>query len=303
MSGLVAVLMRLLARCPFAWLQALGGALGWAVYLGSPGYRARFRANAAQAGVPWSEARRAVAAAGRMLTELPPLWARPLHAPLPVPVHWEGGERVDAALAAGRGLVLLTPHLGVFEAVGQSYAERWGRGRGAITVLFRPSRKPWLRELVESARQRPGMAGVPATLGGVRQMLRALRRGEVVGLLPDQVPPAGLGVWVPFFGRPAYTMTLAARLVQQSGASLLLLWGERLPRGGGFYVRVSELAEPLPADATDAAAVVNRAMEQLILQCPSQYLWGYDRYKAPREEAQDPGDPTLAPGSTGSPSP
>jgi KDO2-lipid IV(A) lauroyltransferase len=116
-------------------------------------------------------------------------------------------------------------------------------------------------------------------------MIRALRRGEVVGLLPDQVPPDGQGVWVPFFGKPAYTMTLAARLVQQTGCALLLLWAERLPRGSGYRVRVSEPAEPLPSEPAACAAAINRAMEQLILACPQQYLWGYHRYKAPRAGA------------------
>jgi KDO2-lipid IV(A) lauroyltransferase len=285
MSRFLTTLMRALAAWPLPLLHALGAALGWGVYLASPSYRRRFRANARQAGVPWARARGGVAAGGRLLMELPPLWSRPADAPLPMPVHWEGGALIEQAQAAGRGLVMLTPHLGCFEAIGQSYAARYGAGRGAMTVLYRPARKPWLRELVESARRRPGLDAAPATLGGVRQMIRALKRGEVVGLLPDQVPPDGLGVWAPFFGQPAYTMTLAGRLVQQTGCALLLVWGERLPRGAGYRVRVSELGEPLPADPAAAAAAINRAMERLILQCPEQYLWGYHRYKAPRREA------------------
>jgi KDO2-lipid IV(A) lauroyltransferase len=161
-------------------------------------------------------------------------------------------------------------------------------------VLYRPARKRVLREVVDSARARPGLAAAPATLAGVRQMIRALRRGEAVGLLPDQVPPEGLGVWAPFFGEPAYTMTLAARLVQQTGATPLVAWGERLPHGRGFVVRISPLTEPLPfedAHPADAcAAAINRAMEALIRQCPQQYLWGYHRYKTPRADA----DPRAA---------
>ena len=109
-----------------------------------------------------------------------------------------------------------------------------------------------------------------------------------LGALNDSLPE-GLGVWVPFFGQPAYTMTLAARLVQQTGATPLLAWGERLPHGAGFMVRVSALPEPLPFDdpaqadpQAACAAAVNRAMESLIRQCPQQYLWGYQRYKSPR---------------------
>ncbi|WP_428420285.1 lysophospholipid acyltransferase family protein [Methylibium sp.] len=282
MSRFLTSLMRVMARWPLWLLHGIGAPIGWLVYAASPTYRRRFRANAARAGVPWPEARRAVAEAGRLLTELPPLWLRPPEAALPVAVQWQGGALIERAQAAGRGLVMLTPHLGCFEVVGQSYAERYGAGRGAMTVLYRPARKPWLRPLVEAARRRPGLDAAPATLGGVRQMIRALKRGEVVGLLPDQVPPEGLGVWAPFFGQSAYTMTLAARLVQQTGAALLLIWGERLPGGAGYRVRVSELGEPLPTDPAAAAATINRAMESLIRQCPQQYLWGYHRYKQPR---------------------
>ncbi|HOX67924.1 MAG: lysophospholipid acyltransferase family protein [Rhizobacter sp.] len=293
--------VRFMAHFPLRWLHAIGAPVGWLVYWASPSYRRRFRANVAQAGVPWAQARDAIAASGRMMMELPPLWLRPPDEPLPVRVQWQGGELIEAAQAAGRGLVMLTPHLGCFEAIGQSYAQRYGAGRGAMTVLYRPARKPWLRDLVEAARRRPGLDAAPATLAGVRQMIRALRRGEVVGLLPDQVPPEGLGVWAPFFGKPAYTMTLAARLVQQTGAALLLVWGERLPRGEGYCVRVSELGDALPADAADAAAVINRAMEGLILQCPQQYLWGYQRYKRPRRGAlgSSAGAPPAPPAGTG----
>ncbi len=275
-------LMRFLAHVPLRWLHAVGVPLGWLVFAASPSYRRRFRANAEHAGVPWAAARGAIASGGRALMELPVLWLRPPDAALPVAVEWQGSELIEQAHAAGRGLVLLTPHLGCFEVIGQSYAQRHGAGRGAMTVLYRPARKPWLRDLVEAARRRPGLDAAPATLAGVRQMMRALKRGEVIGLLPDQVPPEGLGVWAPFFGQPAYTMTLASRLVQQTGAALLLVWGERLPRGAGYLVRVSELAEPLPHDPVAAAVAINRAMEHLILQCPQQYLWGYHRYKQPR---------------------
>ena len=162
-------------------------------------------------------------------------------------------------------MLFLTPHMGSFEVTAQAYAERFAATLAPVTVLFRPARKAALRRLVDGSRARPGLATAPATLAGVRQMIRALRRGEAVGLLPDQVPPEGMGVWAPFFGKPAYTMTLAARLIQQTGAVPLLIWGERLPRGAGYRVRVSALGEALPADdptQAESAAVINRAMER-----------------------------------------
>ena len=289
-------LLRLLASCPLWLLHALGAPLGWLTYAASPSYRARFRANAAQAGVPWARARRAIAEAGRMVGELPYVWLRGPDVKLGERATWVGTELLDEARAKGRGLVLLTPHLGCFEVAAQSYAERYGASHGTITALYRPARKAVLRPLMETARKRPGMETAPATLAGVRQMIRALRKGETVGLLPDQVPPAGLGVWAPFFGKPAYTMTLAARLVQQTGATWLALYCERLPRGRGYVIRVFRPAEPLPADgdAAQSAAVINRAMEALILQNPEQYLWGYHRYKSPREGSELPADAPAA---------
>jgi Kdo2-lipid IVA lauroyltransferase/acyltransferase len=274
-----------MSRRPLWLLHALGAWVGWLTWWASPTYRHRFQAMVAQAGIAPGAARAAVAEAGRMAMELPFLWLRPADRPMGSMLQVEGAEFVDAAHARGKGLVLLTPHLGCFEICAQAYAERFAPQYGPITVLYRPARQPWLREVMETSRQRPGLATAPASLAGVRQMIRALRRGETVGLLPDQVPPDGMGVWSPFFGKPAYTMTLAARLAQQTGATMLLIWGERLPAGKGYVVRISPLTEPLPEDANaqaESAAVVNRAMEQLITQRPQQYLWGYHRYKQPR---------------------
>jgi KDO2-lipid IV(A) lauroyltransferase len=278
-------LFRWLSRQPLWLLHAVGAWAGWISYAVSGTYRRRFRANTQGAGVSRAEARRAVAEAGRMVLEIPTLWLRPADRPLGNRVRLEGQALVDAAHAQGKGLLLLTPHLGCFEICAQAYAEHFSARYGPITVLFRPARQAWLREVMEGARTRPGLATAPASLAGVRQMIRALRRGESVGLLPDQVPPEGMGVWAPFFGRPAYTMTLAARLAQQTGATVLLIWGERLPLGAGYTVRFSPLGEALPTDVeaqAESAAVINRAMERLILQCPQQYLWGYHRYKTPR---------------------
>lgn len=275
--------LRWSARRSLRLLHAAGGLLGWAGWCLSPSYRRRLQANAALAGIAPAEVRAAVADAGRLVTELPRLWLRPRDQAIADPVRWEGREWIERWLAEGRGLVLLTPHLGSFEVSAQAYAEAFG-ARQPITVLYRPARKRWLRELEETARARPALATAPATLAGVRQMLRALKRGETVGMLPDQVPPEGMGVWAPFFGQPAYTMTFAARLVRQTGAAVGVLWTERLPQGAGYVVRAQPLAEPLPPEGDDAAcaAAMNRAMEAVIRQKPSQYLWGYHRYKQPR---------------------
>lgn len=260
-------------------LHAFGWLLGWLSFALSGRYRRKLFAHAQQAGFPKSVALASVAEAGKMVTELPRLW-------LGAPVHleWEGLQLVETAIGEGKGVLYLTPHLGCFEVTAQLVAQQFG-DRLPVTVLYRPARQPALAEVIETARRREGLETAPTTLAGVRQMIKALRRGQAVGLLPDQVPPQGQGVWSPFFGQPAYTMTLAARLIQQTGATPLLVWGERLPRAQGFCIHVQPFPEPLSADLDTAVAQINRAMEALIRQCPQQYLWGYGRYKKPRDAA------------------
>ncbi len=262
------------------WLaHALGWGAGWLVFAASGTYRKRFLTNVRQAALRWPQWGLAVGEAGKLLAELPRLWMG-----RPVPVQIEGARHVQEALALGRGAVFLTPHLGCFEIVAQAYAESFGQNGHPMTALYRPPRKAWLRELVANSRTRPGMVMAPTNMAGVKQMIKALKKGQSVGLLPDQVPPQGLGLWVPFFGRDAYTMTLSARLAQQTGAAIILGWGERLAWGRGYRVRFLPFAQALPSDGTQAATLINQAMEDLIRACPEQYLWGYARYKQPRQE-------------------
>ncbi len=263
---------------PLWLLHGLGWLLGWLAFAGSPTYRNRLLCNARQAHISTPDWLQSVGAAGQLLAELPRLWLG-----RPVRVIWNGAEYVEHALQSGRGTVFLTPHLGCFEITAQAYAQRFGQGNQPMTVLFRPPRQFWVRAVVEASRQRPGLLTAPTSLSGVKQLIKALKRGESVGLLPDQVPPRGMGVMAPFFDREAYTMTLSVRLVQQTGASVLLAWGERLSWGRGYRVHVQPLTEPLAVDLPEAVTTVNQAMQSLILQCPEQYLWGYARYKEARD--------------------
>ena len=274
------VVFRFFSVFPQWVLHIMGAAMGWVAFLASPTYRRRFLANSALAGYSFGAVRAAVAHAGRMVAELPRLWMGAT-----MPCALTGEACVEQAYAAGRGIVFLTPHQGCFELSAQAAARRWSAERGPITVLYRPARQAWLAKVMETARNRPGMLAVPTTLAGVRQMIKALRRGEAVGLLPDQVPPEGQGQWAPFFGRDAYTMTLAVRLAQQTGAAVVLARCERLPWGRGYVTHFEPLSAPLSADMDQAVLQINQAMEHLIRQCPEQYLWGYGRYKQPRGEA------------------
>lgn len=279
MTAIFQLLFRCFSLLPLPVLHALGWVLGWLTFLASPRYRRRLFAHAQLAGYPRSVALGSVAESGKLAAELPRLWlGRPVH------VEWDGMSHVESAMAQGDGLLYLTPHLGCFEVTAQLVAQRFGESM-PITVLYRPARQPWLRELMEKARSRPGLHTAPTTLAGVKQLIKALKLHQAVGLLPDQVPPSGQGVWAPFFGRDAYTMTLSARLAQTAGARVVLIWGERLSWGRGYRVRVSPFQADgdgrLSADPVQAARQINQAMETLVRECPTQYLWSYDRYKTP----------------------
>ncbi|MCK9515710.1 MAG: lysophospholipid acyltransferase family protein [Ottowia sp.] len=274
-------LFRWVSRLPLGLLHALGAASGWLTWLLSPTYRRRIRDNSAQAGFAFARIRGCIAHAGRMVLETPRLWFGP-----PVPVQWGPGlVLLERSFARGKGVVLLTPHLGCFEITAQGVSQHFSARYGPLTVLYRRARQPALARVIEHARKRDGLDTAPATLSGVRQLIRALRKGQAVGLLPDQVPPQGQGVWSPVFGKPAYSMTLAARLVQKTGADPLLIWGERLAHARGFYLHVEPFDGELSPDLETAVGQINGAMEALIRQRPEQYLWGYGRYKTPRSQA------------------
>ena len=276
-TALIQFIFRLLSVLPLPLLHALGWLVGWLSFLLSGRYRRRLLANARQAGLPLRVALASVGESGKMLAETPRLWLGK-----PMKLWWEGAAVFESALEHGSGVLFLTPHLGCFEITAQALAQRFGE-RMPITVLFRPSRQPALRELVATARERPHLFTAPTTLAGVKQLIKALKSQQAVGLLPDQVPPAGQGVWAPFFGRDAYTMTLSARLAHTPGVQLVLIWGERLSWGRGYlvHVRPCPVAGGLSRDPQIAATQINQAMEALVRECPAQYIWSYDRYKKP----------------------
>jgi KDO2-lipid IV(A) lauroyltransferase len=274
-------LFRLFACLPLAWLHRLGGWAGWLIYACSSSYRRRFRANLAQAmGAP-SRAllHRAITEAGRQALEVCWIWLRPLETVLTKVVAVHGLELVESARRDGAGILFMTPHLGCFELAGHYCAHVGG---GQLVALYRPPRYRALEPVMRAGRVRGPLTAVPADLGGVKQLLKTLRARGVVGILPDQVPGAGQGVWADFFGRPAWTMTLGARLAEVRGVRVIYVWVERLPHGRGYAAHYSLPEQTCEGDLAARCAAMNRDIERLVRQCPQQYLWGYNRYKAPR---------------------
>jgi len=277
------LLMRLLAFMPLPVLHAAGTLLGWAAYAMSPTYRRHLRENLTQAGYRDAPTRRAaIAAAGKGVIELPAIWLRRRADVLRWVKRIDGEALIEAARAQGLGIVFLTPHHGCFEITAKVAAERF-----PITALYRPPKLRFVQALIDAGRAGPNLRLATPDYAGVRELLGALKRREAVGVLPDQVPSEGEGEWVQFFGRPAYTMTLAGRLARRSGSVTLLAFGERLPRGEGYVVHLRPLPAPLPGESD--ARRINRALENLVRECPQQYLWGYNRYKQPRGAPAPPG--------------
>jgi len=268
--------MRVLAGVPLPALHALGALLGWLAYLASPTYRRHLRQNMAQAGFADPALRRAaIASAGRMAAELPAIWMRPREEVMRLVRSFDEHGLIAQARARGQAIVFLTPHQGCFEIIAQAIAERL-----PLTAMYRPPKLAFLGPLTLEGRGKRNVRLAPADRSGVREMLAALKRGESVGILPDQVPGEGEGEWAQFFGRPAYTMTLAMKLARRPDTVALLAFGERLPRGAGYAVHIRAMPEALPGESD--ARRLNRALEAQLRECPKQYLWGYNRYKRPR---------------------
>lgn len=277
---LVIRIFDLTARLPLGALHRLGSAAGWATYLLSGKYAARLRENLGYGFPEYSTVELRgilhanIAETGKSLAEMPWVWRRPLQEVTGSVRACHGWEHVEAARSAGRGIIFLTPHLGCFEVSALYAAERL-----PITVLYRPPRLAWLEEVMRKGRERAMLRLARTDVGGVRSLYKALKRGEAIGLLPDQVPGKGEGEWANFFGRPAYTMTLVERLAESSGAAILMAYAERLPHGAGYIIRITPL-EFVPG--VPAASQMNAALEAVVRACPAQYLWSYNRYKTPR---------------------
>jgi KDO2-lipid IV(A) lauroyltransferase len=212
-----------------------------------------------------------------LFLEMPYWHMRRDEARLAKQVQCDGWDEFQAALALGKGLILLGPHSGSFELLGAIYTSRF-----PATVFTRLPRQPWLQDWIIKTRTRKNLTMAPSNQSGLRTLLKALKRGETVGMLPDQVPSMGEGVWAPLFGKPAYTTKLVQRLQSITGAPIFVMAAQRNGIGKGFTIRHQAIKEPLSDDIDLAAAQLNRALEDMIIRMPTQYLWGYNRYRLPR---------------------
>jgi KDO2-lipid IV(A) lauroyltransferase len=276
-------LIKWFARIPLPLLRGFGWLVGTVMYLVANRERHNAAVNLGLAFPDLSPAerrrmlRQVLIENARTFLEMPAAWSRPGEFWMQRCSIADGGALIRAKRAEGRGVLVAAPHLGNWEVGVHALATT-----APATILYRPPRQAELEKLIVDGRSRQGATLVPIGPAAIRAMYAALKRGEMVVILPDQEPKPGrgAGVFVPFFGVPALTMTLLGRLARRSGAPVLLTWAERQP--GGRYVLHFREASPEVGDEEEvvSAAALNRDIEAVVRTCPAQYLWTYRRFNA-----------------------
>jgi len=270
-------ILRFFSSLPLAVLQIAGACIGLLIYLCSPRYRRCLYKNHQSAAnysgfkpTPW----RVAAESGMMFADTLWIWRHPKSSINKVAI--ENLNEVIELSKNGKGLIVLAPHLGGFEIVPRIFAEHT-----RATVMYRPARKRWVNELMLKSRKHSEIEFVEANIGGVRQIKRALVKGQVVGLLADQVPSVGDGVWAKFFNQYAYTTSFPIKLARQTNVAVLFVGAERLGLGKGWLIKSRLRTEAFPDSLVDACTEMNHYFEEMILSKPHQYMWSYNRYKRP----------------------
>lgn len=233
--------------------------------------------------------RKAMVQAGRALAEGPLIWHGPERRVLKLLKRIEGYELVIEALAEGKGVITAAPHLGAWEVAGLEYSRLH-----PITSLYKTQKGAW-DQLIKLGRERFGAQLVPSDTGGVRKLLATLRSGETAGILPDQDPPEGSGVFADFFGIPAHTPVLLQRLARRTGATVLYMYAERLSWGRGFVLHfIPAHVDVKNEDEQIAATAINKGVEACVRCKPEQYWWAYARFRRRPSEENESFYPNLA---------
>jgi KDO2-lipid IV(A) lauroyltransferase len=195
-----------------------------------------------------------------------------------------GQEIFQESCKAGRGVILAAPHLGCWELLGQYLPSQI-----ETDIMYKRLKDPGVEQVIIRGRQRTGVKLIPADSKGVRDVFKAIRKGHLIGILPDQQPKAGQGQFAPFFGIEAQTMVLISKIVQKTACPVIVAWVERLPGGAGYDFHFSaaetQISDP---DLRVSVTALNQSIEQCVRQCPTQYQWSYKRFGIRPE-----GEPSL----------
>ncbi|SEI52066.1 KDO2-lipid IV(A) lauroyltransferase [Allopseudospirillum japonicum] len=281
LTGLVLACWRLLARIPLgylahaAWLS--GRLLWWAHGRERIVTETNLRLCYPELSTTQQThmARASLVASSATFLELGFAWQAPLSLCLASIQRVEGLENLQQAQTAGQGVIILAPHIGNWEIL-----NLWLSQQGVFTAMYAPPKLTSLDKHTRAGRERGGAQLVPTDVKGVAALLKALKRGEMIGILPDQEPDWSGGVFAPFFQQPAFTGTLLAKLVARTQARVVTGMAERLPHGQGFVVKFFPADDRVYAqDETTACTGINACVETAIAQAPLQYQWEYKRFR------------------------
>lgn len=286
LGGMAKLSLACFARLPIGMAQRLGAGLGHLVWLLPNRLRTSSTRNIdlclpeLTAAERRQLARRSLIEMGKSYAELGALWSWPTERLAELEEGVENEELFEGCLDADRGLILLAPHIGNWE-----FFNHFLMLRRPFMALYRQVRVRELEPVLRRARERTGCRMAPANRVGLRMIHRELAGGGVVFILPDQEPLKKQGIFSPFFGVPALTMTLVARLCQSLDSRVLYAFAER-QLGGRFRVHFRPGPEGLDdPDLQVAVARMNRGVEDCVRACPEQYLWSYRRFRTrPPEE-------------------
>ena len=279
--AIIVGLFKLLSLFPLAWLRRFGSVIGTLAWrLNTRGRRVTeqniaicFPSMAVEQRT--ALAKRSLRQLGMMAMELGYVWCRPPQQVLSTIAEVHGRPIIEAALAEGKGVVVLAPHIGNWEVIGLYLAHHF-----TITTMFQPPDNPAVHTMIYNARRRNGSKLAPTSIAGVKTLLKALKRGELVGVLPDQVPPPESGEFAPFFGIPALTATMTFNLLRRTGAKAVVAYAKRIPASGDFHM-IFEAAPPAlyADDPVTSLTALNQSVENCVCSAPEQYQWEYKRFK------------------------
>ena len=289
--ALARLLLRLLALLPLRILHAIAVPIGWLAWWAPWRKHAVIDTNLKLCFPDLDERSRQklhrehLVEMIRLVLESGAVWYWPEKRLLRHVVSVEGWTAVDTLLRRGEGALLVGAHFGNWEILPLFLSTR-----APLAALYKAPRRKDLDAAITTSRSRFGARLIASGSPAMRQMLASLRRGELIGLLADQQPKQGEGVFAPFFGQPALTMTLVNRLARKTGTPVVFASATRIP-GRGWALRFEPAESAIAADDSLAGiAVMHDWLEATIRECPAQYLWSYKRYSL-----RPPGEPGIYP--------
>jgi KDO2-lipid IV(A) lauroyltransferase len=188
----------------------------------------------------------------------------------------EGEDILDQAVAEGRPILFGAPHLGSWELLNLYLSTK-----ARCAFLYRERHDEGMDKLILHARQRLGATLIQADRDGVRKMLKRLKAGDLIGILPDHQPRRGQGVFAPFFNHLAFTMVLFSKLIQRVDPVVIFGYAERLSFGRGYRLHL-KAADPglYDPDVEVSCRAMNAQVERMAMENPLQYEWTYKRFGA-----------------------